>query len=163
MIYYSFNDKILTRDSSTIGNLFDLTKTTVTDKELSKLKKYTYVVPIEKEGRLDLISKDIYDSTNYVEELMKINNILNEFSIKAYSTILYVSYQDLQNLYDTTGNNVETNSSSIDVLNINNPKNTVVDANRKNTATTTVIKDKNTKQIYWNKDNKTITISNKLS
>lgn len=160
MFFYSFDENKLDRQNTT-GNLFDLFKTTITDKELSKLEKFQYIVTSENDGRLDNVCSDIYDTNIYVEELMKINNIYNQYSIKAGNVILYISLTDMQNLYKPDDETKK--SSKIDALNINNPKSTQIDSNRKNQLYTPIIKDNRTKQVYWNKDNKTIIINNKIN
>lgn len=58
-----------------------------------------YIVPREHAMRLDLISHKLYGTANYVEELMKINNILNPFSIKEGDVINYVRLDLIPSMY----------------------------------------------------------------
>jgi len=160
MKYYSLNDKVLERQKQYEGYTYDLFKPTVVDMKLNGITKYFFVVTIEYEGRLDKISEFLYDGENkYVEELMKINNLYNPYCVKTGDIINYISVEDMYALYDESTDD----SNKIDVMNINNPKSTVKDPNRQNDVLPTVVKDKRVKQVYWNKDNKTVTINNKLN
>ena len=91
----SFDTKKIKRDSNQ-GNLFNLFQKNIIYKDVYvKL----YVVPREHEMRLDKISNYIYDSPNYVEELMILNDIINPYSIKEGDSIWYCSVSSLSNLY----------------------------------------------------------------
>ena len=87
------------------------------------------------------------------------NNKNNIHSIKTGDIIYYVSTEDLVSLYS------EDNQTSdrVDLLKINNPKGNVKDANRQKEQLPTVVKDSKNKQINWDKTNKTVSITNKLS
>lgn len=65
----------------------------------TEIQLFTYIVPREYEMRLDLISKRIYGSSNYVEELMVINSIINPYSIKENQEIYYCDRNSLNSLY----------------------------------------------------------------
>jgi hypothetical protein len=158
MEIYSFKDNILSRQEFSQGYTYDLFKPVLTDKNMLTIQKFSYIVPLEYEGRMDRISEELYGDNKYVDELLKINNIINPFSIKAGDTILYISIENLYSLYNEETDNIK----GIDVLNINNAKNTRKDENRKSDVVSPVVKDKRNKQVYWNKDNKTVTISNKI-
>lgn len=160
MKYYSFNDNILSKQNRFEGNTFDLFKSTVVDTKLNNLQKTPYIIPNEFDGRLDRVCEFLYNGENkYLEELMKINNIYNIHSIKTGDIIYYVSTEDLVSLYS------EDNQTSdrVDLLKINNPKGNVKDANRQKEQLPTVVKDSKNKQINWDKTNKTVSITNKLS
>jgi hypothetical protein len=58
-----------------------------------------YIVPREHEMRLDKISKYLYGSTNYVEELMVLNDIINPYSIKEGQVIYFCQEGYMSNLY----------------------------------------------------------------
>ena len=157
MEYYSFQDKKMTRQDLYEGDTFDLFKPTLIDVKLQNLPKTEYIVPIEFEGRMDRISEYLYNGENkYTEELMKINNIINAYSIKAGTIIYNIQQSDLAAMY-----NEEDDSKGVDVLNINNPKNSTVDSNRQNKILPPIVKDRSVKQLSWNKDNKSVTINNK--
>jgi hypothetical protein len=155
MNIYSFSDKCkLKRVIDSKGSPFDLFRSTVSDKDINNVKLYLYVVPPENVGRLDRISFDLYGSTEYVDELMKINNIINPFSINEKDEILYPELGNIEITHLPIENDTEAS------ININNPKNTRKDANRKNATVPVVVKDKNSKQVEWNKENKTVSIMN---
>lgn len=160
MDYYSFRENKLLRQDYLEGSTYDLFQPTLTDEKLARLDTYPHIVTVDQDGRLDKVSTFLYDGEDkYTEELMKINNIINPNSIKVGDIIFYLSLSDMSSLYvddiDTT--------SKVDVMNINNPKNSGKDANRQAEMLPPVVKDSNSKQLYWNKDNKSITISNKIS
>jgi hypothetical protein len=158
MEIYSFKDKILSRQEFSQGFTYDLFKSVLTDKNMLTVQKYSYIVPLEYEGRMDRISEELYGDNKYVDELLKINNIINPFSIKAGDSILYIPIEELYSLY----NDEEDNKEGVDILNINNAKNTRKDENRKSDVVSPIVKDKKNKQIFWNKENKTVTITNKI-
>jgi len=92
MVSYTF--KIITDRKKTEDKLFDLFLDTIVD--VKGLTKYEDIVEESEEARLDLISKRIYGSKQYVEELMLINNILNPFSIVAGQTIYYLGLDEIK-------------------------------------------------------------------
>jgi hypothetical protein len=78
-----------------IGNekqngLYKLSNITVKSYNFTENQLGLYVVPREYEMRMDLISNHLYDSMEYVEELMKLNNIINPFAIKEGDVINYL-------------------------------------------------------------------------
>jgi hypothetical protein len=90
----------LTDDS--LGNreqngLYKLSNITVKSYDFTENQLGLYRVPREHEMRIDLICMKLYDSLNYVEELMKLNNILHPFAIKEGDVINYLPL-DLLNL-----------------------------------------------------------------
>lgn len=50
---------------------------------------YEYIVSIEEQSRMDLISNNLYNTTDNEDVLMFINNIKNSFKIKKDTIILY--------------------------------------------------------------------------
>lgn len=78
-------------------NLYDLFQTTLADNQSFDLAEYT--VSREEEMRLDLVCKNIYGDTTFIEELGFINNILNPFSIKEGDILYYFNPEDVYNLY----------------------------------------------------------------
>lgn len=79
-------------------NLFNLFQKNVVYQNLSL---YIYIVPREYEMRLDRISNHIYGTTDYVEELMVLNNIINPYSVKEGQEIYFCDISSLQLLYTT--------------------------------------------------------------
>jgi 16S rRNA G527 N7-methylase RsmG len=155
MKIYSFTEDCkLKRESNVRGAPFDLFRSTVTDKDINNIKLYLYIVPPENIGRLDKISVALYGSNEYVDELMKINNIINPYSINEKDEILYPE------LGDIVSTHLPIENETVASVNINNAKNTRKDANRKNTTVPVVVKDTNAKQVEWNKENKTLSIIN---
>jgi hypothetical protein len=152
MKIFSFNK--LKRDTKVKGAPFDLFISTVTDKDINNIKLYLYIVPPENVGRIDKISLELYGSIDYSDELMKINNILNSFSINEKDEILYPELENISIIHLPIENEIDT------VSNINNPKNTRKDTNRTNSNQSVVVKEKGAKQVEWNKNNKTISITN---
>jgi hypothetical protein len=118
-----------------------------------------FVVTDEYEGRIDLVSNYLYRSTDFTEELMTLNNIINPWSIKQ-GDLLYYSANDTnyQLLYQT---DPDTQSDKKDtILLMNNNKVTKKDANRIGYPPT--IKPDNLQQIDINYNKKKITIINKF-
>jgi hypothetical protein len=149
--------KIYTFDKLNIGTdgFYDLfEKTIVNDINLSNY--YNFIVNDEFEGRLDLISKYLYGSTDFMEELMVINNIINPFSIKTGDILYYIpSSGDFNYLYVSDEMNDDIKD---DILLMNKNKSTKKDINRIGYPPT--IKPDNLKQIKVNYNNKKITIVN---
>lgn len=58
-----------------------------------------YVVPREFEMRLDKVSNFIYESPDYIEELMSLNDIISPYSIKEGQSIWYCSLSNMDKLY----------------------------------------------------------------
>lgn len=151
MLIYSF-------EKLNIGNdgFYDLfQKTMVNDNNIF----YNYFfVTNEYEGRLDLISKQLYGSTDYIEELMTINNIINPWSIKSGDIIYYAnSSTDYSIIYQ---NDEPINDQKDKILLMNKNKSTKKDINR--LGSPPVIKPDNLKQLDVNYIKKKITIINKF-
>jgi hypothetical protein len=51
--------------------------------------------------RLDKISEHIYGSSDYVEELMILNDLISPYSVKEGQYIYFCQYSDLSKLYTT--------------------------------------------------------------
>lgn len=105
------------------NGLFDLMqKTTIQSQPIAYV---TYTVSQEEEMRLDLISFNIYGTTNYVEELMVVNGIMNPWTIKAGDELKIFNLNDIPLLNLTEPVKVNTDTS------LSNPeKNTKKDPNR---------------------------------
>jgi len=81
----------------------------------------SFTVGEEDSGRIDLISRKLYSSMQYVEETLIMNNIVNPFSIEQNDTIYYTSdYNklDLMHIKDKTINQ----DNKYKILNINKNK-----------------------------------------
>ena len=76
-------------------SLYDIFSKTVVDQKINRLQN---TVIDGEDGRLDKVSLRLYGSTNYVEELMIINNIINPFSIKVGDVIFYVETKNVEYL-----------------------------------------------------------------
>jgi len=90
----SYTFEILKDRKKVTDKLYNLFLTTLVD--VKNLTKYETIIYENEECRLDLISKRLYGTKTYVEELMIINNIVNPFSIKAGDTFFYVSPADIE-------------------------------------------------------------------
>ena len=92
---YSLDD--LDGFKRTSNGLYDIFGTTVIyDIEQNF---YVYVVLPEHEMRLDLICDYLYTHTDFIEELMVVNNIYNPWNIKEGDEILYFSPENLMILH----------------------------------------------------------------
>lgn len=89
------NDRIL-RDKNQ-DDLFNLFQKNIIYK--NNISFEVYIVPREFEMRLDRICNYIYGTTDYVEELMTINDILNPYSVKEGQFIFFCSIESLKSLY----------------------------------------------------------------
>ena len=118
MNFYTFDNtnRKSTPDRHLLYDFFE--KTMKNDYEL---RYSTYIVPLEYDGRLDLVCKNIYGDLDYMEELMVQNGILNPFSIKAGDEIYYAySTNELGILHQKDEDINEENKNKI--LNINKSK-----------------------------------------
>jgi len=86
------------RDSDQ-NNLFDIFQKNIVN-NLS-IGKRIYIVPREYEMRLDRISEHLYGSSDYVEELMILNDLISPYSVKEGQYIYFCQYEDLVQLYTT--------------------------------------------------------------
>lgn len=116
---YTLNN--IRRNANT--NLYDLSQKTVANS--TEINTVNHIVTPEQEMRMDIISRDIYGTTNYIEELKAINGILNEWSVKAGDTIKLFYLEDLNQLQ---WNEPEKNLNKTSLSNPN--KNTQQDPNR---------------------------------
>ena len=118
MKFYSFENSSFTEITDNGEILIDLFETTVIDNP--QLKNYVYQVPLEYTGRVDLVTKELYDSINYTEELLVMNNIINPFSVETGDILYYTDNGNLSSLYhqDTTTDI----SNKQNILNINKSK-----------------------------------------
>jgi len=83
-----------------------------------------YVVDRSEEMRIDLVSRSIYQSVNYVGFLMYFNNIDNPMNIKSGDVINYISLDQISSFQVSQDEN-----TSQDFLN-NLNRDTIVDSNR---------------------------------
>lgn len=151
MIIYTL--EILKRNISGFYDLFQ--KTIRSSPEISVIP---FVVTEEFNGRLDLISKFLYGTPNYIEELMVLNNIINPYSIKSGNIIYVVENSDeFKYLYDS---DKQENNQKDKILNMNKSKIKSKDNNRLNYPPT--IKPDNLKQLNINYKEKKITVINKF-
>ena len=119
------------------------------------IQLFKYVVPKEYEMRLDLISKRIYGSPDYIEELMLINNIINPYSIRENQDIYYCSKDKIGSLY-TTDNLLDTDELREKIIQAEQPS-----KNRKKTEKIpTTLKPKNIKQVTIDTKNRKVKIMN---
>jgi hypothetical protein len=130
-------------------------KTMVNDQEIIYSE---YTVPTEYDSRLDLVCKHIYGSTDYMEELMTQNGIINPFSIKTGDVLFYAySSDNLKILYQRDEN--INNENKRKILNINKSKSSTQDPNA---SLPPSIKPNSLKAIDVNYNKKKITIMNKF-
>jgi len=139
------NNKII-RDSKQI-NLFNLFQKNITYND--NIPFDVYIVPREYEMRLDRISYHIYGTTDYVEELMVVNDILNPYSIKEGQYIYYCSIENLKLLYVKDDMKTDIDENKQQLIQSQKTKKT---QNSKNLSPT--IKPDNLEQIKVSKDNR---------
>lgn len=116
-----FDLSSLARDPNQ-NNLYDLT--TITFNNLPAVF-YQYVVEAHEEMRIDLISYELYNSIEYMDFLLDINDIDNPLNIKTGDTIKYVDVNQISTFQLTNTQAVQTQQI---LLNVN--KATQVDNNR---------------------------------
>lgn len=87
--------------------------------KVNKISLFPFFVTKKYEMRLDLISYDLYGDVKYINELAYLNNLVNVFSIKE-GDILFVTDSDNIGFV-----------FNYDVVDINNIKSSIVEANRK--------------------------------
>lgn len=138
------------RDSSQ-NNLLDLFQKNIINN--TDIQTRIYVVPREYEMRLDRISNHLYGSSDYVEELMILNDIINPYSIKEGQYIYFCQSSDLAKLYTTDDIPTQQNNAREALINSNqtdrNKKELFNDQNLPLT-----IKPSGLKQVSVSKDNK---------
>jgi len=149
---YTF--KVITRDKE--SNLFDIFSKSVVDKDIN----YKYLQNIVKdgeEGRLDRVSKRIYGTSGFVEELMMINNIVNPFTIQVGDAIFFVPVDYIAYYRETE----EKEENTEKLANPKN-KNTRKDPTRQKGVPPT-IRPLDFKQILVDRKSNTIKLNTKLS
>ena len=151
MKFYSFEN--LKIDSTGHYDLFQ--KTMVNNTSL----QYEIVVMTDTfNGRLDLMCKFLHGNTNYLEELMTINNIINPYSVKLNNKIRYFpNVSNYQLMYES---DPEPTDKKDQILLMNKNKSTKKDKNRIGSPPT--IRPDNLKQIDVNHSKRKITIINKF-
>jgi len=150
----SFTLKNIKRDKSQ-NNLYDLFSQTYIDNNTEQ--KFLTFVTEDENMRLDLVSKRIYGSNGYIEELMQLNNIINIWNIKKGDTIYYLKINVisiLKKLELELDNIAETLSKP--------NKNTRIDPDRIVKVPPT-IKPKSLETIILDTKNNKIKINNRLS
>lgn len=152
MKIYSFDTNSIKFNN--ITKLFDIFQKNI--EYNNEIQLFVYFVPREYEMRLDLVSKKLYGTNNYVEELMVINNIINPYSIKENQKIYYCTKDALETLY------VKDNLSNNDDIREEIIKNSQPSKNRNVTKqkTPTTVKPKNLKQVTIDTKNRKIKIMN---
>lgn len=149
MKIYSFDKTKLKR----IDNLYDIfEKNIIYSRDINLFK---YIIPKEHDMRLDLISKEIYGSSDYIEELMLINNIMSPYSVKEGQEIYFCPYEQLNVLY-TKDDMLENNDIRENILKAAQPKRRATGDN----LLPTNIKPKNIKQVTIDTKNRKIKIMN---
>jgi len=150
--YDNTNQKV-SKEGYILYDFFD--KTMVNDKELIYSQ---YTVPEEFDSRLDLVCRHIYGSTDYMEELMTQNGIINPFSIKSGDELYYsYSTNDLRALYQRDKDLNEENKKKI--LSVNKNKASSQDPNA---SLPPSIKPGNLKSVDVNYSKKVITVINQF-
>jgi hypothetical protein len=139
MNIYSF--KNLTRDVNQ-NNLYDLFPTQVAFN--IPINLYTDTVRREEHMRADLVCKRLYGTTSIIEEFLKVNNLMNIWSVYENDSILYFMYEDLNKLYYKEP--------------VNTSKNTKKDPNRN--LPPSIKPSSGTQQVTINKNSKKIQIIN---
>lgn len=130
------------------NGLYDLFYPMMIDIKIDNDQLSEYIVYKEREMRMDLICIDIYNSTEYMDELMHINGILDPYSVKEGDIIYYPDLDTLlafQNKYENLDEDFEKS-------NLKNDGNEL----------TTSSPGENFTPIMIDKDNRSIIINNKL-
>jgi len=135
-------------------NLFDLFQKNIVNDQ--KISFRVYVVPREFEMRLDRICEHLYGSTNFVEELMTFNNIINPYSIKEGQLIYYCDQDLMNNLYVKDELLNTTEKTRKDIIKSSQSKRNAVD----NELLPPTIKPSNLNQISVNNKDNSIKIIN---
>jgi len=79
---------------NTNDDLFDITQSVFIFRE--NIRTFLHVVEKEEEMRMDLISQRLYNTTDYVVYLCRLNNIINPLNIKEGTILIYVTESDIQ-------------------------------------------------------------------
>lgn len=128
-------------------NLFDLFQKNLVYNNNILFK--IYIVPREFEMRLDRISDYLYNTTNYVEELMILNDIISPYSVKEGQYIFYCDIDNLKTLYVTDSLRADISESKQKLIKSQQKNRNEVDNNLSQT-----IKPSNLEQIKLSKDNR---------
>ena len=139
-------------------NLFDLFQKNIVNTKNISLE--IYIVPREFEMRLDRISYFIYGSSNYVEELMVLNDIISPYSVKEGQYIYFSQVDSLPKLYTIDDLQSQKEAARQNLINSsqpnrekqNPPYSTTNNSNDQNLPPT--VKPSNLKQIKISKDNR---------
>ena len=118
----------------------------------------TVVITDTYQGRFDQMCKYLHGNTDYLEELMTINNIINPYSVKLNTIIKY--FPDTTNYQLMYESDPEPTDKKDQILLMNKNKSTKKDKNRIGSPPT--IRPDNLKQIDVNHSKKKITIINKF-
>jgi hypothetical protein len=104
------------------GGLYDIFDTKISQKSYTKV--FWYTVQPEEEMRMDLICKKFYGETDYIDEILTLNNIIDPFSITKGTNILLFELDDTITLY------VQDVEVKQDLSLVNKNKETTKDPNR---------------------------------
>jgi hypothetical protein len=151
MRYYSFENLEMNSDGH-----YDLFQKTMVNKPT--LAYDTIVVTEQFQGRLDSICRYVHGNTQYLEEIMTLNNIINPNSVKLNDIIKY--YSNTTNYSLLYESDLDTMDKKDEILLMNKNKSTKSDKNRIGSPPT--IRPDNLKQIDVNHSKKKITIINKF-
>lgn len=75
------------------GNLYDLSEPTFSS---TTTRYYEKTILPEEDMRIDLVSFNLYGSVDYVDILLRINEIINPLNIRSGDTIIYPEVNNLQ-------------------------------------------------------------------
>lgn len=78
------------------NNLYDLYVTLIVDNK--EYAVYEFVCTDRHNMRIDLVSQDIYEDTNQVDLLCKVNDIFNPFTIQNGDVLLFVDPEDIEEI-----------------------------------------------------------------
>jgi len=154
MISYTLDNLKRTTEQN---NLYDLFKTTIVDS--GKLQKQSTFVQKGEEMRLDLVSKRIYGTVAYEEELMILNNIILPYSIKDGDEIYFLPVDSIDIMHQLEKDDEQIN---VDKKSPKNNKNTKYDPNRTKGVIPTIT-PLNYKSVTVDKKAQKIKINNKMS
>jgi hypothetical protein len=156
MIFYSFEDSIL--DKTPTGYYDLLTQSVIYTQDIDV--EGTYTMTSEDEMRFDRVCERIYGVSDYTEELMKYNNILNSYSIKRGTIIKYPSPGDIKLMHAKKNNT----SLQLGTALVNPKKATQKDSSRVESSQSVSPTDRVTgvQQITKDDTTKKITINNKI-
>lgn len=116
---------ISTLNKDSFGN-YDLTQNTFELKLDGSVNYGQYIVQEGEEMRMDLICKNIYNDTRYVDILCSVNNIDNPLNVKGGSVLIY----PINNIDSMRFSEHEKTSDDIKIL-ANSNKSSRKDDNRK--------------------------------